>query len=76
MLGTVICRRHQRLEKIFGRLCKFGCQKFQSNIPTRKAFSEGSYEMVNTRFQAGVGEDMVDAVLVLLSRMNSNMQDE
>lgn len=45
-------------------------------IPTRKAFSEGSYETVNTRFQSGVGEAMVDAVLALLSRMKLDIQDE
>ncbi len=40
-------------------------------IPTAKAYKEGSYETVNTRFQSGVGEQMVEAALKLLNDMNS-----
>lgn len=40
-------------------------------IPTAKAYREGSYETVNTRFQSGVGEKMVEATLDLLNGLRS-----
>jgi len=35
-------------------------------IPTRKAFSEGSYETVNSRIQPGAGEAMMEVAVCLL----------
>lgn len=35
-------------------------------IPTRKAFTEGSYETVNSRVQSGGGEAMVETAIGLL----------
>lgn len=36
-------------------------------IPTRKAFAEGSYEVVNSRVRAGGGEALVDVAIRLLN---------
>lgn len=38
-------------------------------VPTRKAFAEGSYEVVNSRLQCGGGEQLVDAALRLLREL-------
>lgn len=38
-------------------------------IPTRKAFSEGSYETVNSRIQPGGGEAMADAAIEILKEL-------
>jgi neutral ceramidase len=38
-------------------------------IPTRKAFAEGSYEVVNSRVQPGVGEELVEAAIALLREL-------
>lgn len=38
-------------------------------IPTRKAFAEGSYEVVNSRVAPGGGEMLVETALRLLSRV-------
>ena len=38
-------------------------------IPTKKAFSEGSYETVNSRVQPGSGEMMVEAAIQLLDKL-------
>ncbi len=40
-----------------------------SYIPTRKAFGEGSYEIVNSRVAPGGGELMVEAAIGLLKRL-------
>lgn len=40
-------------------------------IPTRKAFTEGSYETVNSIIQPGGGEAMVDTAIGLLKRVAS-----
>jgi hypothetical protein len=38
-------------------------------IPTKKAFAEGSYEVTNSRVQAGTGEQLVDTALKLLKEL-------
>jgi hypothetical protein len=38
-------------------------------IPTKKAFAEGSYEIVNSRIQSGGGEKMVEAAIRLLNEL-------
>ncbi len=40
-------------------------------IPTQKAFTEGSYETVNSRVQPGGGEKLVDAAVGLLRDLGS-----
>jgi hypothetical protein len=40
-----------------------------SYIPTRKAFVEGSYEIVNSRVQPGSGERLVEAAIELLKEL-------
>ncbi len=43
-------------------------------VPTRKAFSEGSYETVNSRIQPGGGEIAVEAAIRLLKRLKDESQ--
>lgn len=43
-------------------------------IPTRKAFSDGDYEVVNSRVKAGGGEMLVDAALGLLRELKYKVQ--
>jgi hypothetical protein len=38
-------------------------------IPTKKAFAEGSYEIVNSRVESGGGEKMVEAAILLLKEL-------
>jgi hypothetical protein len=38
-------------------------------IPTKKAFAEGSYEIVNSRVEAGSGERLVEAAIGLLKEL-------
>jgi hypothetical protein len=38
-------------------------------IPTRKAFAEGSYEIVNSRVESGTGERLVEAAMGLLKEL-------
>jgi hypothetical protein len=38
-------------------------------IPTKKAFAEGSYEIVNSRVEAGSGERLVEAAISLLKEL-------
>jgi hypothetical protein len=40
-------------------------------IPTRKAFSEGSYETVNSRIEPGGGEKVVETAVRLLNQLKS-----
>jgi len=40
-----------------------------SYVPTRKAFGEGSYEIVNSRVAPGGGESMVEAAIGLLKQL-------
>ncbi len=42
-----------------------------SYIPTKKAYAEGSYEVVNSRVRAGGGEQLVDAAIRLLNDLNA-----
>jgi len=46
------------------------CNDRPSYVPTKKAFSEGSYEITNARVQAGVGEMLVDTAVELLKKLN------
>ena len=39
-------------------------------IPTRQAFEEGGYEATSCRFRPGVGEQIVDKAVALLSRLH------
>ena len=38
-------------------------------IPTKKAFAEGSYEIVNSRVEPGTGEKLVEAAIGLLKEL-------
>jgi hypothetical protein len=38
-------------------------------IPTKKAFVEGSYEVVNSRVESGSGEKLVEAAVHLLKEL-------
>ena len=38
-------------------------------VPTREAFAQGAYEVINSRLQPGSGEMMVDAALALLREL-------
>jgi hypothetical protein len=40
-----------------------------SYVPTRKAFAEGSYEIINSRVQPGSGERLVEAAIGLLKEL-------
>ncbi len=42
---------------------------YPSYIPTRKAFAEGSYEIVNSRVQPGAGERLVETATALLKAL-------
>jgi hypothetical protein len=44
-------------------------------VPTRKAFAEGSYEIVNSRVEPGVGERLVEAAITLLEDLNEDSTD-
>lgn len=39
-------------------------------VPTRKAFSQGSYEIINSRLAPGGGEMMVDSAVRLLNELS------
>jgi hypothetical protein len=41
-------------------------------VPTRKAFAEGSYEVVNSRVASGGGEQLVETALALLKRLSAS----
>ena len=45
------------------------CNDRPSYVPTKKAFTEGSYEITNARVKSGAGEMLVDAALGLLKEM-------
>lgn len=45
------------------------CQDAPGYIPTKKAFSEGSYETVNSRIAPGGGEMMAEAAIRLLKEL-------
>ncbi len=45
------------------------CNNDISYVPTKKAFTEGSYEVVNSRVQSGGGERLVEAAVKLLNEL-------
>jgi hypothetical protein len=45
------------------------CNECIAYVPTRKAFGEGSYEVVNSRVQSGGGEMLVEAAARLLKQL-------
>jgi hypothetical protein len=45
------------------------CNDRPSYVPTKKAFTEGSYEITNARVKPGAGEMMVDAGVKLLNEV-------
>ena len=45
------------------------CNDRPSYVPTRKAFTEGSYEVTNARVKSGAGEMLVDAAVKLLKEI-------
>jgi neutral ceramidase len=45
------------------------CNDRPAYVPTLKAFSEGSYEVVNSRIQPGGGEKMVAAAVEMLTQL-------
>jgi len=45
------------------------CQDDPAYIPTRQAFTEGSYETVNSRIAPGGGETMIDLAVTLLQEL-------
>jgi hypothetical protein len=45
------------------------CNDRPSYVPTRKAFTEGSYEITNSRVSPGTGEMLVDAAVKLLKEL-------
>jgi hypothetical protein len=46
------------------------CNDRPSYVPTKKAFSEGSYEITNARVKSGAGEMLVDAAVKLLNEVS------
>ena len=45
------------------------CNDRPSYVPTKKAFTEGSYEVTNARVKPGVGEMLVDTAVKLLKEI-------
>jgi neutral ceramidase len=45
------------------------CNDRPSYVPTKKAFTEGSYEITNARVKSGAGEMLVDAAVKLLKEI-------
>jgi len=45
------------------------CNDRPSYVPTKKAFTEGSYEVTNARVKSGAGEMLVDAAIKLLKEI-------
>ena len=45
------------------------CNDRPSYVPTKKAFTEGSYEVTNARVKSGAGEILVDAAVKLLNEV-------
>jgi len=45
------------------------CNDRPSYVPTRKAFTEGSYEVTNARVKSGAGETLVEAAVKLLKEV-------
>jgi neutral ceramidase len=49
------------------------CNQRPGYVPTLKAFKEGSYEVINSRLQAGGGEAMVEAAIQMLNDLKRGM---
>lgn len=49
------------------------CNERPGYVPTLKAFKEGSYEVINSRLQAGGGEAMVEAAIQLLEELKRDL---
>jgi Neutral/alkaline non-lysosomal ceramidase. len=47
------------------------CNDRPSYVPTKKAFTEGSYEVTNARVKSGAGEMLVDAAVKLLKEIKN-----
>ncbi len=47
------------------------CNDRPSYVPTKKAFTEGSYEITNARVKSGAGEMLVDAAMELLKEVKN-----
>jgi len=45
------------------------CNDRPSYVPTKKAFTEGSYEVTNARVKPGAGEMLVEAAVKLLGEI-------
>jgi neutral ceramidase len=45
------------------------CNDRPSYVPTKKAFSEGSYEVTNSRVKPGTGEQLVETAVALLNEV-------
>ena len=45
------------------------CNDRPSYVPTKKAFTEGSYEITNARVKPGVGESLVETAVELLKKL-------
>ncbi len=45
------------------------CNDRPSYVPTLKAFTEGSYEVINSRLKPGAGEAMVETAIKLLNQL-------
>src|SRR5205814_6960920 len=45
------------------------CNDRPSYVPTKKAFTEGSYEVTNARVKSGAGEMLVEAAVKLLKEV-------
>jgi len=46
------------------------CNDRPGYVPTKKAFAEGSYEVLNSRVQPGGGERLVESALTLLRQLH------
>ena len=46
------------------------CNDRPGYVPTKKAFTEGSYEVLNSRVQPGGGERLVESALTLLRQLH------
>jgi neutral ceramidase len=45
------------------------CNDRPSYVPTKKAFSEGSYEVTNARVKAGAGGVLAETAIALLKEL-------
>lgn len=45
------------------------CNDVDFYVPTRKAFAEGAYEVINSRIKPGGGEKLVESAIELLKEL-------